>query len=165
MLKDGLPGASVTALVLGVHELGHILIARDAGVKFGIPYFVPSWQVITVFHQVFFDHQTIHQYFAAFFMFFLTIQQISLLARGNFVRDWLMDDFIELNWRDSFCSIDYHLCFCLKNMCSAKTRLLLLSEYCLVPVPCKGRVTRKYAKSWVCLRQDFCFSLIALSLS
>ncbi|XP_011656409.1 probable zinc metalloprotease EGY2, chloroplastic isoform X1 [Cucumis sativus] len=45
LLKDGLPGAFVTALVLGVHELGHILVARDAGVKFGIPYFVPSWQI------------------------------------------------------------------------------------------------------------------------
>lgn len=45
LLKDGLSGAFVTALVLGVHELGHILVARDAGVKFGIPYFVPSWQI------------------------------------------------------------------------------------------------------------------------
>ncbi|KAG7033304.1 putative zinc metalloprotease EGY2, chloroplastic [Cucurbita argyrosperma subsp. argyrosperma] len=44
LLKDGLSGALVTALVLGVHELGHILAAGDR-VKFGIPYFVPSWQI------------------------------------------------------------------------------------------------------------------------
>ncbi|KAG6578446.1 putative zinc metalloprotease EGY2, chloroplastic, partial [Cucurbita argyrosperma subsp. sororia] len=45
LLKDGISGAFVTALVLGVHELGHILVAREAGIKFGIPYFVPSWQI------------------------------------------------------------------------------------------------------------------------
>ncbi|XP_022989908.1 probable zinc metalloprotease EGY2, chloroplastic [Cucurbita maxima] len=44
LLKDGLSGALVTALVLGVHELGHILAAGNR-VKFGIPYFVPSWQI------------------------------------------------------------------------------------------------------------------------
>ncbi|KAK3017240.1 hypothetical protein RJ639_005528, partial [Escallonia herrerae] len=33
LLKDGLPGALVTALVLGVHEISHILVARNAGVK------------------------------------------------------------------------------------------------------------------------------------
>ena len=49
LLKDGISGAFVTALVLGVHELGHILVAREAGIKFGIPYFVPSWQVIYSF--------------------------------------------------------------------------------------------------------------------
>jgi len=46
LLKDGLPGALVTALILGVHELGHFLAAKDTGVKLGVPYFVPSWQVI-----------------------------------------------------------------------------------------------------------------------
>lgn len=45
LLKDGLPGALVTALILGVHELGHILVARDIDVKLGVPYFVPSWQI------------------------------------------------------------------------------------------------------------------------
>lgn len=30
----------------GVHELGHFLAAKDTGVKLGVPYFVPSWQVI-----------------------------------------------------------------------------------------------------------------------
>lgn len=45
LLKDGLPGALVTALVLGVHEISHILVARNAGVKLGVPFFVPSWQV------------------------------------------------------------------------------------------------------------------------
>ncbi|KAK3020670.1 hypothetical protein RJ639_046263 [Escallonia herrerae] len=45
LLKDGLPGALVTALVLGVHEISHILVARSAGVKLGLPYFVPSWQI------------------------------------------------------------------------------------------------------------------------
>ncbi|ONK62070.1 uncharacterized protein A4U43_C07F50 [Asparagus officinalis] len=45
LLKDGLPGALVTALVLGIHELGHILVARDVGAKLGVPYFVPSWQI------------------------------------------------------------------------------------------------------------------------
>ncbi|KAK4775053.1 hypothetical protein SAY86_009988 [Trapa natans] len=44
-LKDGIPGALVTALVLGVHELGHILVANNAGIKLGVPYFVPSWQI------------------------------------------------------------------------------------------------------------------------
>lgn len=46
LLKDGIPGALVTALVLGVHELGHILVANSVGVKLGVPYFVPSWQVM-----------------------------------------------------------------------------------------------------------------------
>jgi len=32
-------------LVLGIHEIGHILVARDIGAKLGVPYFVPSWQV------------------------------------------------------------------------------------------------------------------------
>ncbi|KAI3695817.1 hypothetical protein L1987_78819 [Smallanthus sonchifolius] len=45
LLKDGLPGALVTALALGVHEITHILAARRAGVKLGVPYFVPSWQI------------------------------------------------------------------------------------------------------------------------
>jgi hypothetical protein len=42
---DGLPGALVTALVLGAHELSHILVAKSNEVKLGVPYFVPSWQV------------------------------------------------------------------------------------------------------------------------
>ncbi|XP_076919419.1 putative zinc metalloprotease EGY2, chloroplastic [Bidens hawaiensis] len=45
LLKDGLPGALVTALALGVHEISHILVARNAGVKLGVPFFVPSWQI------------------------------------------------------------------------------------------------------------------------
>lgn len=45
LLKDGLPGALVTALILGVHELGHILVAKSTGIKLGVPYFVPSWQI------------------------------------------------------------------------------------------------------------------------
>ncbi|XP_071685707.1 probable zinc metalloprotease EGY2, chloroplastic [Rutidosis leptorrhynchoides] len=45
LLKDGLAGALVTALSLGVHEVSHILVAKNAGVKLGVPYFVPSWQI------------------------------------------------------------------------------------------------------------------------
>ncbi|KAF7816334.1 putative zinc metalloprotease EGY2, chloroplastic [Senna tora] len=45
LLKDGLPGALVTALILGIHELGHFLVAKNCGVKLGVPYFVPSWQI------------------------------------------------------------------------------------------------------------------------
>ncbi|KAI3734934.1 hypothetical protein L6452_14416 [Arctium lappa] len=45
LLKDGLSGALVTALALGVHEISHILVARSAGVKLGVPFFVPSWQI------------------------------------------------------------------------------------------------------------------------
>ncbi|KAI8564194.1 hypothetical protein RHMOL_Rhmol03G0163300 [Rhododendron molle] len=45
LLKDGLPGALVTALILGVHEIGQILVAKDVGVKLGVPFFVPSWQI------------------------------------------------------------------------------------------------------------------------
>lgn len=46
LLKDGLPGALVTALIIGVHELGHFLVAQNLGVKLGVPYFIPSWQVV-----------------------------------------------------------------------------------------------------------------------
>ncbi|XP_021295653.1 probable zinc metalloprotease EGY2, chloroplastic [Herrania umbratica] len=45
LLLDGLPGAFVTALLLGVHEFGHILVAKSTGVKLGVPFFVPSWQI------------------------------------------------------------------------------------------------------------------------
>ncbi|XP_065872448.1 probable zinc metalloprotease EGY2, chloroplastic [Euphorbia lathyris] len=45
LLKNGLPGALVTALILGVHELSHILVAQRYNVKLGVPYFVPSWQI------------------------------------------------------------------------------------------------------------------------
>ncbi|KAL7146846.1 hypothetical protein ABFS83_06G069200 [Erythranthe nasuta] len=45
LLKDGLSGALVTALILGVHEISHFLVAKEAGVKLGVPYFVPSWQI------------------------------------------------------------------------------------------------------------------------
>ncbi|KAK3163850.1 hypothetical protein QOZ80_1AG0009150 [Eleusine coracana subsp. coracana] len=45
LLKDGLSGALVTGLIIGVHEIGHILVARDTGIKLGVPYFVPSWQI------------------------------------------------------------------------------------------------------------------------
>lgn len=45
LLQNGLPGALVTALVLAVHELGHIIVAKEAGIKLGVPFFVPSWQV------------------------------------------------------------------------------------------------------------------------
>ncbi|KAF8662861.1 hypothetical protein HU200_055441 [Digitaria exilis] len=45
LLKDGLLGALVTGLIIGVHEIGHILAARESGIKLGVPYFVPSWQI------------------------------------------------------------------------------------------------------------------------
>ncbi|GAV56759.1 Peptidase_M50 domain-containing protein [Cephalotus follicularis] len=45
LLVGGLPGALVTALILGVHELAHILVAKSAGIKLGVPYFVPSLQI------------------------------------------------------------------------------------------------------------------------
>ncbi|OMO76235.1 Peptidase M50 [Corchorus olitorius] len=45
LLLEGLPGAFVTALLLGVHELGHIYAANSTGVKLGIPFFVPSSQI------------------------------------------------------------------------------------------------------------------------
>ncbi|KAL3521194.1 hypothetical protein ACH5RR_019343 [Cinchona calisaya] len=45
LLKDGLPGALVTALILAAHEVSHILVARENGIKLGVPYFVPSWQI------------------------------------------------------------------------------------------------------------------------
>lgn len=45
LLKSGASGALVTALILGVHEVAHIIIAKKSGVKLGVPYFVPSWQV------------------------------------------------------------------------------------------------------------------------
>ncbi|KAJ9175867.1 hypothetical protein P3X46_014375 [Hevea brasiliensis] len=45
LLKNGLPGALVSALILGVHELSHILVAKRSDVKLGVPYFVPSWQI------------------------------------------------------------------------------------------------------------------------
>lgn len=45
LLKDGLPGALVTALIMGVHEISHFIVAKEAGIKLGVPYFVPSWQV------------------------------------------------------------------------------------------------------------------------
>lgn len=45
LLLEGLPGALVTLLILGVHEAAHFLVAKDIGIKLGIPYLVPSWQV------------------------------------------------------------------------------------------------------------------------
>ncbi|CAM8910349.1 unnamed protein product [Rhodiola kirilowii] len=45
LLKDGLPGALVTALILGVHEISHIIVAQKSDIKLGVPYFVPSWQI------------------------------------------------------------------------------------------------------------------------
>ncbi|XVF83944.1 hypothetical protein PTKIN_Ptkin16aG0535100 [Pterospermum kingtungense] len=45
LLLDGLPGCFVIALLLGVHELGHIFVAKSTGVKLGVPFFVPSWQI------------------------------------------------------------------------------------------------------------------------
>ncbi|KAK6786323.1 hypothetical protein RDI58_014848 [Solanum bulbocastanum] len=45
LLKDGLPGALITAFLLGVHEVCHRLVATEVGIKLGIPYFVPSWQI------------------------------------------------------------------------------------------------------------------------
>lgn len=48
LLKDGLSGALVTAFVLGVHEVSHFLVAKSIGVKLGVPYFVPSWQVCSI---------------------------------------------------------------------------------------------------------------------
>uniref|UniRef100_A0A0D9Y332 Peptidase M50 domain-containing protein n=1 Tax=Oryza glumipatula TaxID=40148 RepID=A0A0D9Y332_9ORYZ len=46
LLKDGVYGALVTAAIIGVHEIAHILAARDTGIKLAVPYFVPSWQLI-----------------------------------------------------------------------------------------------------------------------
>lgn len=45
LLANGLPGALVTALVLGVHEISHFLVSKESGIKLGVPYFVPSWQI------------------------------------------------------------------------------------------------------------------------
>lgn len=45
LLKDGLPGALITAFLMGVHEVSHRLVATEVGIKLGIPYFVPSWQI------------------------------------------------------------------------------------------------------------------------
>ncbi|KAG8046117.1 hypothetical protein GUJ93_ZPchr0008g12505 [Zizania palustris] len=45
LLKDGVSGALITALIIGVHEIGHIVAARDTGIKLAVPYFVPSWQI------------------------------------------------------------------------------------------------------------------------
>lgn len=45
LLKEGLPGAIVTALVLGVHEISHIVASKSSGIMLGVPYFVPSWQI------------------------------------------------------------------------------------------------------------------------
>ncbi|KAL3653485.1 putative zinc metalloprotease egy2, chloroplastic [Castilleja foliolosa] len=45
LLKNGLPGALVTALILGVHEISHFLVAKEAGIKLGVPFFVPSFQI------------------------------------------------------------------------------------------------------------------------
>jgi len=52
LLKDGLSGALVTGLIIGVHEIGHILAARESGIKLGVPYFVPSWQVKTLYKKL-----------------------------------------------------------------------------------------------------------------
>jgi hypothetical protein len=51
-LKDGLSGALVTGLIIGVHEIGHILAARESRIKLGVPYFVPSWQVKTLYKKL-----------------------------------------------------------------------------------------------------------------
>lgn len=45
LLANGLPGALVTALVLGVHEISHFVVAKETGIQLGVPYFVPSWQI------------------------------------------------------------------------------------------------------------------------
>ncbi|WOL00713.1 putative zinc metalloprotease EGY2, chloroplastic [Canna indica] len=45
LLKNGIPGAFITALIIGFHEIGHLLVARDTGIKLGVPFFVPSWQI------------------------------------------------------------------------------------------------------------------------
>ncbi|XP_068668638.1 probable zinc metalloprotease EGY2, chloroplastic isoform X2 [Aristolochia californica] len=45
LLNDGVSGAVVTAFILGVHEVSHILVANSVGLKLGVPYFVPSWQI------------------------------------------------------------------------------------------------------------------------
>ncbi|KAK6933028.1 hypothetical protein RJ641_035922 [Dillenia turbinata] len=45
LLMDGLPGALVTAIILGTHEVSHILVAGSSGIKLGVPYFIPSWQI------------------------------------------------------------------------------------------------------------------------
>ncbi|KAM3233681.1 putative zinc metalloprotease EGY2, chloroplastic isoform X1 [Capsicum annuum] len=45
LLKNGLPGALITAFLLVVHEVSHRFVATEVGIKLGIPYFVPSWQI------------------------------------------------------------------------------------------------------------------------
>ncbi|XP_078177617.1 ethylene-dependent gravitropism-deficient and yellow-green-like 2 isoform X4 [Carex rostrata] len=45
LLKDGLPGALVTALILAVHEIAQFAVAKTKGIKLAVPYFVPSWQI------------------------------------------------------------------------------------------------------------------------
>ncbi|XP_039038210.1 probable zinc metalloprotease EGY2, chloroplastic [Hibiscus syriacus] len=45
LLSNGLPGAFITALLLGAHELGHILVSKSTEIKLGVPFFVPSWQI------------------------------------------------------------------------------------------------------------------------
>lgn len=49
LLKDGLPGALVTALILAVHEIAHFAVAKTKGIKLAVPYFVPSWQVCPLY--------------------------------------------------------------------------------------------------------------------
>ncbi|KAJ1691395.1 hypothetical protein LUZ63_015550 [Rhynchospora breviuscula] len=45
LLKDGLEGALVTALIIVVHEIAHFVVAKMKRIKLGVPYFVPSWQI------------------------------------------------------------------------------------------------------------------------
>ncbi|KAJ3693684.1 hypothetical protein LUZ60_009164 [Juncus effusus] len=45
LLKEGVPGALVTALIIGIHEIAHFTVAKEKGIKLGIPFFVPSWQI------------------------------------------------------------------------------------------------------------------------
>ncbi|PHU14388.1 putative zinc metalloprotease EGY2, chloroplastic [Capsicum chinense] len=49
LLKNGLPGALITAFLLVVHEVSHRFVATEVGIKLGIPYFVPSWQCLDMY--------------------------------------------------------------------------------------------------------------------
>lgn len=45
LLKEGFSGALITAIILGAHEIGHILVAKRVGADIAVPYFIPSGQI------------------------------------------------------------------------------------------------------------------------
>jgi hypothetical protein len=59
LLKDGLPGALVTASIIAAHEIAHFAVAKAKAIKLGVPYFVPSWQVcLLYFYKLFCSKHT-----------------------------------------------------------------------------------------------------------